>query len=254
MEIPAYEVIGSREKAVAIVEIPEEREKEEKKIAESIASRHKNVKTVLKKESERKGVFRKRKYKKLFGRSSEVKHKEFGVKYELDPRKVYFSPRDGAERNRILKFIQPGNVVMVFFAGVGPYPIMISKKTEASRVTGIEKNPQAVKYFKRNVKLNKVDVEVVYGDVKKKARPYYNSCDHVFMPMLENCKKYLTDAKKCLTKGGLIHFYCVVENGDYDYWIKRIEKKLGKIKVVDKQKVHAYAPGKEKSRISFRVC
>ncbi len=253
VKIPAYEIIGSKEKAVAIVEIPEEMQDREKEIAKAIVSRHKNIVTVLKKESERKGIFRKRKYKRLLGLSIDVKHKEFSVLYELNPEKVYFSPRDGTERERILKFIKPGDVVMVFFAGVGPYPIIIAKKTKASRVIGIEINPQAIKYFKKNVKLNKVkNVEVVYGDVKKKAKRYRN-CDHVFMPMLEGCEKYLIDAKRCLKKGGIIHFYCIVENQDYDEWIKKIEKKLGKIKVVDKQEVHAYAPGKVKARISFRI-
>jgi len=251
--LPAFEVIGSRERAVAIVEIPDDMGDREKEIAKAIRARQKNIVTVLKKESGRRGIFRKRKYKRLLGRSIDVKHKEFGVLYELNPEFVYFSPRDGTERERILKFIKPGQVVMVFFAGVGPYPIIIAKKTKASRVIGIEINPQAVKYFKRNVKLNKVrNVDVVYGDVKKKAK-HYRNCDHVFMPMLEGCWNYLTDAKKCLRLGGFIHFYCIVENGDFDAWIKRIEKKLGNIKVVDKQKVHAYAPGKAKSRISFQV-
>ena len=50
----SFDIIGSREKAVAIVEIPEELKSKENQIAEQILKEHKNVKSVLKKLSERK--------------------------------------------------------------------------------------------------------------------------------------------------------------------------------------------------------
>ena len=56
MNISSFEIIGSREKAIAIVEIPDELKKKQKEIAQEIIKKHKNVKTVLKKTSERIGI------------------------------------------------------------------------------------------------------------------------------------------------------------------------------------------------------
>ena len=56
MERIAFDVIGNKERAVAIIGM--NYPKNEKKIAEEIMKRHKNVKSVLKKLAERKGKFR----------------------------------------------------------------------------------------------------------------------------------------------------------------------------------------------------
>jgi len=128
-KIPSgYDIIGSREKAVAIVEIQSELKKNQKKIAESILKRHKNVKSVLMKTSERKGIFRLRKFKLLMGeRDTEVIHVESGCRFKLNPRKVYFSVREGTERLRISKMVKPEENILVMFGGVGPYPIIVFK-------------------------------------------------------------------------------------------------------------------------------
>ena len=49
-----FDIIGSREKAVAIVEIPEELEEKKFLIASAISQLNKNVKSVLRKLTERK--------------------------------------------------------------------------------------------------------------------------------------------------------------------------------------------------------
>ncbi len=51
----SYDVIGSRGKAVAILEIFGKTKKQEKEIAENMMKMQKNIKTVLKKVSGRKG-------------------------------------------------------------------------------------------------------------------------------------------------------------------------------------------------------
>ena len=56
-DLSSFDIIGSREKTVAIVEISDELIEKEKEIAKEIMKRHKNVKSVLKKVSERKGEF-----------------------------------------------------------------------------------------------------------------------------------------------------------------------------------------------------
>ncbi len=255
MKLPSFDIIGD----IAIIEAGSE----EKKIAKEILKRHKNVKTVLKKASERYGTFRLRKLKLVVGRNKSITtHKEFGCTYKLNVRKVYFSPREGTERSRIVEKINEyggGELVLVFFAGVGPYAIMIGKKCNVRHVVGIEINPVAVKYFRENVRINKVkNVEVILGDVKDKAKRFYGKADYVVMPLPESGYKYLEDAVKCLKKGGICFFYGISHENDlFEKWEERI-KKVGeklrrKIKVLEKRKVLPYGVRKWKIRIDFRV-
>lgn len=205
----AFDIIGSREKSVAIIEFPDELVKHEREITEAIMQLHKSVKSVLRKASPRKGILRLREYELIAGdKNTEVLHVESGCRFELDPQKTYFSQREGAERLRIVEKIRAGETVMVFFAGAGPFAILIAKKAKPARVIGIEINPDAIRYFRENAKLNKVNVEVVEGDVRERASTYYDQCDRILMPLPESALEYVDEAIKCAKKGGVIHLYC----------------------------------------------
>jgi len=205
----AFDIIGSRGRAVAIVEFPDELVKHEREIAEAIMKLHKSVKSVLRKASPRKGVLRLREYKLIAGdENTEVLHVESGCRFRLDPQRTYFSQRESAERLRIAEKIRAGETVMVFFAGAGPFAIIIAKKAKPARVIGIEINSEATRYFKENVRLNKLNnVEVVEGNVREKAAAYYNSCDRILMPLPESAREYLKEAIMCCKRGGIIHYY-----------------------------------------------
>ena len=254
----SFDIIGNREKAVAIIEIPKELKKKEKIIAAALMKQHKNVKTVLGKESPRKGIYRTRKLKIIKGnRNTEVIHVESGCRFLMDPRKAYFSPREGTERLRIASQINKKEVVMIFFAGVGPFAILLGKKAKPKSIIGIEINPTAVKYFKENIKLNKLEgIEAVQGDVKKEAERFYGKCSRVLMPLPEKSEEYLEEAIKCLKKG-MIHFYCFAEEEKINEKRKKIlsvSKKLKKkAKILSISRVLPYGPRIWKYRIDFRV-
>ena len=63
----SFDVIGNKDKAVAIIEIPDELKKKKKILAEGVMQQHKNVKTVLDKGTPRKGEFRIRNMKIISG-------------------------------------------------------------------------------------------------------------------------------------------------------------------------------------------
>ncbi|MEM7819369.1 MAG: class I SAM-dependent methyltransferase family protein [Candidatus Aenigmatarchaeota archaeon] len=252
----SFDIIGSKEKAVAIIDIPESLKKKYKIIAEGLMEKHKNVKSVLLKASPRKGKYRIRKYKLIAGiKNTEVVHIENGCRFLIDPRKVYFSPREGTERIRIIEKIKPNETVMVFFAGVGPFAIEIAKKTKAKKIIGIEINPKAIKYFKKNIELNKINnVEAIFGDVKKEARKFYNSCDRVLMPLPEKAIEFLDDAVNCLKKNGVCHFYCFSKEEKLDEIKEKIRLLVKrKIMFIEVKKVLPYGPGVFKYRIDFKV-
>jgi tRNA (guanine37-N1)-methyltransferase len=247
----SFDVIGH----IAIIEIPPNLKDKKELVAQVIMSLNKHIKTVLEKVSERKGMFRVREYNFLAGEKNfETIHKEYGCIFKLDPTKVYFSPRELTERQRIASMVKEGETVMVMFAGIAPYAIQIAKKQpKVKEVIAIELNPDAVKYARENVILNKVEdkVKVIEGDVKEKCVEFYGKCDRVIMPLPLGGEEFLDVAVNCLKEKGFIHFYNwgkepnIFENAE-----KIVKEKMEKINVkyeiVGKKKVLPYAPRKWK--------
>ncbi|MCS7105712.1 MAG: class I SAM-dependent methyltransferase family protein, partial [Candidatus Aenigmarchaeota archaeon] len=250
-------------KALAIIEIPEELKDKQEVIAKAIMKLHKNVKTVLKKASERKGKLRIREYELIAGdTNTEVIHKEYGYLLKLDPQKVYFSPREATERQRIAEQVKSGEKVLVMFSGVCPYPLAIFKKQpRVNKIVAVEINPEAHKYAEENVKLNKAEKKIfpILGDVKEVCPKYYGEFDRVVMPLPLGAESFLDIAIKCLKQeGGIIHFYNWGSEDDlYSRALDLIEKSAKKLKkkveILDKRKVLPYAPKKYKVCIDFKV-
>jgi len=250
----SFDIVGNKEKAVAVIEIPEKL-KRKKIIANALMKKHKNVKTVLIKKSERKGIFRLYDFDVIGEKNTEVMHVESGCRFLLDPQKVYFSPREGSERLRIATQIKENENIMIFFAGVGPYAIIIAKKKPV-RIVGIEINPIAVEYFKKNIRLNKLNnIDVVLGDVKNLDEKFYNKFDRVIMPLPESSVNYIAQALLCLKKNGICNLYCFAKEDE----IKKIKAKIKniakkqkrRIKFINIIKVKQWGPRIYKYRIDF---
>ncbi|MBU5688641.1 MAG: class I SAM-dependent methyltransferase family protein [Candidatus Aenigmarchaeota archaeon] len=252
----SYEIIGSREKAIAIVEIEDNEKKRQKEIANEIMKKHKNVKAVLKKMSERKGVERIRSYRLLAGeKDTRVTHIEYGYKLFLDPRKVYFSPRESTERQRIASLVKEGETVMVMFAGIGPLAIAIGKKQpNVKKIICVEINPNAVKFMKKNVEINKLSekIDVILGDVKEKCKDYYGKCDRVLMPLPHKSELFLDVALKCLRNGGWIHLYVIKGEEEIKEFAEKISREINAKNFFIK-KVLPYAPRVNKYCIDFML-
>jgi tRNA (guanine37-N1)-methyltransferase len=262
VKIPSsYDIVGSKEKAVAIVEIPDDLQKKEKEIANQILLRHKNVKSVLKKISERKGKFRINEYKLLSGdENTEVIHKENYCQFKLDPRLVYFSPREGTERLRIANQVKPKETVMLMFSGVGPYSIIIAKKQpKVDKIISVEINPIAFEYMKENIRLNKVSEKIIpiLGDVKLKCKDWYGKCDRVIMPLPQDAWKFLDLAFKCLKPHGIIHIYTIEKEENVKEKIKsiidRFSKKIKRKIYYKIKKVLSYAPRTYKYCVDLKL-
>lgn len=255
----SFDIIGSKEKAVAIIELDENIKKRSRIIANAVMKQHKNVRSVLLKASPRTGILRTREYKLIAGnKNTEVIHIENGCRLLLDPRKVYFSPRESTERQRIINKVKEDEHVVVFFAGIGPFVVEIAKKSKALKVVGIEINPIAAEYFRKNVELNKLhNVEVAEGNVLEHAQHYHGFADRTLMPLPEKSIYYLEEAVKCTVPGGIVHFYCFAKENE----IAGIKRKISavaksldrKAKFIEVQHVLPYGPGVWKCRIDLEV-
>jgi len=203
-----YDIVGD----IAIVRVPEPQLRHSRLIAEAIMSTHREVKAVWRQSSSVSGDFRLRSLEFLLGeKTTETRYKEHGCVYKTDLRKAYFSPRLSYERMRIAELIQPGEVVLNMFAGVGCYSICIAKHSEPLKVYSVDVNPCAFHYLHENIRLNRVaDVVIpIQGDAKKVTeKELQNAADRVLMPLPERAYEYLDYAHLALKpKGGWIHYY-----------------------------------------------
>jgi tRNA (guanine37-N1)-methyltransferase len=257
----SFEIIGNGEKSVAIVEIPEELELKKELIAKAVMQMDKNVKSVLKKVSERKGEFRTREFEIIAGEDdTEVVHREYGYLLKVDPQIVYFSSKEGSERKRIAEQVKENEIVMLMFAGVGAIAVAIVKKQPlVQKIIAIELNPQGVKYIEENAGINRIADKIVAieGDVRKEASRFYEKCDRVVMPLPLEASEFLEEAIKCLREKGVVHFYTLIDKEDFSAAEKMIgsvcNKMNKKYKILNEHKVSAYSPRKWKVCIDFEV-
>jgi len=250
----AYDIIGNKEKSVALLGV---NIKNPKKLAKEIMKRHKSVKSVLQKLSERKDTFRLYPCKLLAGeKNTEVIHKEYGFVLKLDPQKAYFSPRESTERQRIAEMVKPREIVFAMFSGVCPYPIAIAKKqTLVGKIYAVEINPAAHKYALENIKLNHLEKKIIpiLKDVRKAKE--IGKVDRITMPLVEKAIDYLDVAFQHSKKGTIIHLYGLSDGKfkDLEVKVKKIAEKCKvKYKVVGRQDVLPYAPRISKVRLDIK--
>ena len=201
----SFEIIGN----VVVIDIPDEVYHLKDEIVKAILEKHKHVKTVLRKVGEVSGDYRVASYEVIYGGETETVVKEHGCRFLLDPTKVYYSVKLSGERERIFRLVKPGERVLVMFAGVGPFAITIAKNAEPEEVVGVELNPKAVEYFRKNVKLNRVEdvVKVYEGDVRKVVPELEGKFDRILMPSPNNAQDFADVAALKAKKGSCIHYY-----------------------------------------------
>ncbi len=211
---------------IAIIRVPDHIEQHSKLVAEAIMNVHKEVKSVWRQTSSVSGEYRLRNLEYVAGtKTTETSYKEYGCTYKTDIKKAYFSPRLSYERMRIAKLVQPKEVVVNMFSGVGCFSIAIAKHADPSKVVSIDVNPSAFRYLEENVRINRAEKVVVpvMGDAKTVTKnELQNVADRVLMPLPEKAYDYLDIALMALKlKGGWIHYY------DFEY-AKRTQDPLKK--------------------------
>jgi len=202
MKHRAFNVLGN----IAIVNfLKDTKQSEKKKFANKIL-KYKNIKTILEKTGKFKGRLRKQQTKHLAGeKNKEVLYRENNCTFRFNIDNTYFSPRLSNERKEIANQIKNNQIVLVMFAGVAPFSIVIAKNSKAKKVYSNEINRQANKYAKLNIELNKLKdkVELIPGDIKKqklKIKP-----DVIVMPRPQLKDTFLKQAFKLSKKNTKIY-------------------------------------------------
>lgn len=212
--VTSFDLVGD----IAIVEIPPALEPKEGMIGLALLSVHKNLRTVLKKLGPMEGEYRVRRVKCIAGEDrTETFYKESGVGMRLDVSKVYFSVRLASERTRIASLVRKGERVLVLFAGVGPFALVIAKQRPDAQVVAVELNPDAVRYMQENIAMNKAkNVEAVEADARSLDLGRLGgegSFDRVVMPLPKSAHEFLDVAFRAVKDGGFVHFYTLAGSG-----------------------------------------
>ena len=245
----SFDVIGD----IVILEIPQELEKHKKVIGEAVLEFTKR-KSVYYKKSKVQGITRTRELEFLAGVDDlETIHKEFGIRFKLNPSTVYFSPRLATERSRIVNEVKENETIIDFFAGIGSFPISIAHVKDAL-IYSVDINPEAFKYVNENIKLNKLVGKVIpiEGDIKEiiKELPL---ADRIIMNLPGTAKNFLDIAVNHLKSGGILNYYEF--SSDYETVIKRVEDIAypRKIELIDIRKVKSQSPGVWHIGLSIKI-
>ena len=246
----SFDIIGD----VVILEIPDDLENYKELIGEA-ALKFTKRKAVFRKTSEIKGIIRTRELEHIAGEDiSETVHQEFGCRLMLDVRNVYFSPRLATERKRVADSVKDGEVIVDMFAGVGPFPVLIAKNHNVT-IYAIDINPEAYKYSKKNIELNKVQDKVIpiLGDVREVLGNKDIKADRIIMNLPGSAYEFLDTAVQHIKPAGIIHYYEFSES--FEKPIARLEEAAypRKVEILDKRKVRSRSPGKWHMGIDARI-
>jgi tRNA (guanine37-N1)-methyltransferase len=202
----SFDVIGH----IALLKLPEELMPFRAEVGRALIHAHRNIRTVAnvgRVESE----YRLRDIEIIAGEQrTETVHKEHGLSFWLDVRKVYFSPRLAGERLRVAKQVHPKETIIDMFAGVGAFSVLIAKHRAPRKVFAIDINPDAIYYLEKNIYQNRVSdiVQPILGDATEVVRTL-STAERIIMNLPLGAARYFEHALALVRNGGHIHYYLI---------------------------------------------
>ena len=204
--ISAFDQVGN----IIIVRIPDSLLSKKKLIGETLLEQVKSAKSIFYQSSSVEGNFRIRDLEILAGDDkTETEYKEYGCRFIVDVKKVFFSPRLSTERIRIAELVNDDEVMVNMFGGIGMFSIIAAKKKKCT-VYNIDINPDAVNLCKKNIALNKLvgNIITIHGDALEVIRNQLeNKSDRTLMLLPEKSDEFLNSAVLTTKSNGVIHYY-----------------------------------------------
>ena len=178
-------------------------------------------------------------------------YKENQCVFRFNIDEVYFSPRLSSERkivaDEVVRLCKKNARILVMFAGVSPYSIVIAKKLKLVKkralVVSNELSRKANREAERNIALNKLQdyVSLVGGDAKKLAARVRGKFDIILMPRPNLRDSFLKSALRLSKRGTVIFYYGF---GTRDGVLDEIKRdggdRIGRIKIRKAGDIGAY--------------
>ncbi|MCK7510270.1 MAG: class I SAM-dependent methyltransferase family protein [Desulfobacterales bacterium] len=226
-----------------------------KDIAEAYAKVLK-ARTVLLEKGIIRGVERRPDVELLYGTETETTHSESGILYRLDPTKVMFSSGNFDEKLRMASLDCRGETVVDMFAGIGYFTMPIAAKAGAEKVIACEINPEAIRFLRKNIELNRVTDKVTVFDGDNRDLPGEGFADRVVMGYVNVTWQFLPKAFLLVKKGGMIHYQDTFSIDRIpDGLIENVRNGSGgrPFEIVGIREVKAYAPSISHMVVDIRV-
>ncbi len=171
----------------------------------------------------------------LYGTAGDVRHREQGCTFWLDPSRVMFAQGNRREKARIAALVREGERVADMFAGIGYFTIPVA--CSGARVHAMELNPTAFEYLKRNIIENRVGDRVTAerGDCRTLMDGRY---DRVIMGHFD-APSMLDVALAHVRAGSVLHVHSV---GDATDEIRRRVREAGFSASIATRRVKKYGP------------
>lgn len=171
----------------------------------------------------------------LYGTAGEVRHREQGYTFILDPTRVMFAQGNRIEKARIASLVRPGERIADMFAGIGYFSIPAAMS--GAQVHAMEINPIAFEYLQRNIMANHVQDRVTpeLGDCRDLLSGVY---DRVLMGHFD-APSMLADALAHVREGSVLHVHSI---GDVSETIKKEVASAGFSAAVVSRRVKKYGP------------
>ncbi|NVM54954.1 MAG: class I SAM-dependent methyltransferase family protein [Candidatus Helarchaeota archaeon] len=222
-------------------------------VSQEIMKLFKNVKGVYLKTGGISGEYRIPRIKFLVGEDkSEVIHREHGILYKFDIKKIMFSKGNINERVRISQLVQPNEIIFDLFAGIGYFSLVIARSGNPRRIFAFELNPVAYHYLVENIKLNKINRErkiivPILGDSKIEALKISEKADRVIMGILPAPKDHIDTVFKIIKNRATVHYEGLIKEKetsenlleDFKQENKRYNRK---IELIQTTYVKSYGP------------
>lgn len=241
----SYQKIGD----IIAINLKEELWKYEKEIGQILLKNIPNTKTVCRRTGFIKNQYREPQVKIIAGdRNTETIHKEHGVVFKIDVKKIMFAKGNLNERKRITSLVKKNETIVDMFAGIGYFSVGIAKFSEPKKVYSIEINPISYRYLCENIELNKVEDKIIpiLGDCVIEIPRLGRIADRVIMGLLPCSKEYLLDAMKVVKNNGVIHYHCTGKKEEWKKLLEDVEVAADimgfKVKFINKINVKSYAP------------
>jgi len=254
-----YDILGN----IAIVKFPKEMPKKEKLKKASELLENKSITTVLEKTNKVSGRLRTIKTKYLLGEKTKIaSYKENGCLFKFNVETCYFSPRLANERLEVAKMVRKNENVLVMFAGVAPFSIILAKTAKPNKIVSVELGRECCNYAEENVIRNKVEniTKVLQGDVKRiipKLEKQKEKFDFIVMPRPNLKDSFLKQALGVSKKGTRIIYYGFCSENKKENMIEELLKEAKKfkrkIKIIRVLEAGDIAPYEHRYRVELLV-
>ena len=171
----------------------------------------------------------------LYGTTGEVRHREEGYTFILDPGRVMFAQGNRNEKARIAALVRPGERVADMFAGIGYFTIPAA--ASGATVHAMEINPTAFEYLRRNIIENHLADRIMaeIGDCRALLSGTY---DRILMGHFE-APSMLADALAHVHGGSVLHLHSI---GDATSAIREAVAETGLRASITARRVKKYGP------------